>query len=152
MNDKKFRISECDYDFSGDLPRVNGELLRSNTSIAANIISLLESVGYKFGTTHPLPAIIKNYNSVNRKDLVYLFYVLCNQIDTFPKSVYDFLTVTAHGFSISFYDDVYPERICKCVFKLDNKETVRYLTLSEVPTAVKRFLCSIGFKKSVIIY
>lgn len=146
------RICEKDYDLDGNLPKVNGKVLRSNYQLCRAILDLLESVGYQFGFHHPLPAILNNYNTVPRVSLSNLLRTLVNQINDFPQSIYDVLLVTHNGFSIS-YDGDYPQRVCKVSFKTDKCSFVRYLTMSQVPIAVDRFFKSLSdsHTKSVII-
>lgn len=132
------QIGKKVYDLDGSLPKVDGVVLRSNKAISSEILSLLDSVGYHFDELHPMPALLRNYHLVPIKSLSSLLRSLVIQLEGFPKSIYELLLVSNHGFALNLPGS-YPERVCKVIFSNDDHKVVRYLTLSQISSAVERF-------------
>lgn len=138
------------YDFSKFLPKVNGITLRSNIELAREIHTLLDSINYRFDFNHPEPAILRNYQNVERKCLIVLLRNLVNQISVFPTSIHDLFIVTSSGFAISLGNSKW-DRICRIYLHSDERKILRIVPLSQVSNIVETWLKSSLTNKSIEI-
>lgn len=143
-------LNNRNYDFSKFLPKVNGITLRSNIELAREIHSLLDSINYRFDFNHPEPAILRNYQAVERKCLVILLRNLVNQISVFPSSVCELFIVTSSGFAISLGNSKW-ERICRIYLHSDERKIMRIVPLSQVSKIVEEWFKSSLTNKSIEI-
>lgn len=137
-----YQINGSTYDFTSKLPKVNGELLRTNKSIADSMVCLIKSIGYQFNSITPVPTFLKNAVYVDRKFLVNVFNIICEQITNIPVDVLLISTLSLEGFSISLNDSDIPKRLCTVHLKGDGFSKVKYVPINKVSECVSMFFSS----------
>ena len=61
-------------DLRGNLPKIDGKLISSKVMLVSTIMKILLEHGYTFDPINrPVPAFLRNYQSIDRKYLVRFF-------------------------------------------------------------------------------
>lgn len=147
-------IKNHSYELGKTLPVVDGSVVKSNFALKQIIVNLLDSVGYRFGINHPVPASLTNYNYVKRSVLVNMLRNLVVQIDSYPQNVFDLFVIGNCGFEVSLpinKDRSY--RVCRITLSSDQRSETHFCTINEISEITSRFLHSSCFtnKKVTIV-
>lgn len=134
-------------DLRGNLPKIDGKLISSKVMLVSTIMKILLEHGYTFNPiTRPVPAFLRNYDSVDRKYLVRFFRNVVNQLRARLNFPIDSCILSYDGFNIKYPTDGRLTRLCIIKYTYAGHVNKYCIPISELSYRVDKLL-TLGVKQ-----
>lgn len=138
------------YDFSNTYPKFDGKTIAKKERLVAMFKYLLEQIGYRFEPiTRPMPAILMNWQFIDRKFLCNWMNTCCQQLVTIPAELIRLSYLDIDGFCLR-YKNGHSSRIVSLRLTADGYDYQTTTTIELSTKIVQRFM-SVNFKNKIII-
>lgn len=138
-----YYIADHTIDFTNNYAKVDGVLLGKKELLVNFFMSLLTEVGYSFEpVVRPLPAILRNWRSIDYR-YIRKWIILClKQLVVTPKELYLYCVLDLDGFSLY---DKRSEKFYRLVHIKLSADGYKYdatVTFDNVASIINRFFAS----------
>ena len=134
-------------DLRGNLPKIDGKLISSKVMLVSTIMKILLEHGYTFDPIHrPVPAFLRNYQSIDRRYLVRFFRNVVNQLRAHMNFPINSCILSYDGFNIKYPNDGRLTRLCIIKYTYNGFVNKYCIPISELSYRVNKLL-SFGVKQ-----
>lgn len=147
-----FKFGDVIIDFANAFPKVNGVVMVHKTEWLELVRIAVRYVGYKFDhITHPVPAIIVNWNQCSKHTLRRWMIRIFRDISLLPPEIVRMCRLDIGGFVVEKPNDKKVYRPCRLELKAENYHQVAFCFENDVPNVVERFMNTNFINKMILI-